>query len=62
MKLAGRAALFASLCVGTGIVFGVYIAFFAQEYAKAELVKSRRLREPAAEDSPVIIQDNGWKK
>lgn len=65
MKQAAHSALFASLCVGMGILFGVYIAFFARKnaeaYAAIELKKSRKLRtEP--KDEPVILYDNGWGK
>ncbi len=60
MKQAAHSALFASLLVGMGILFGVYIAFFARKHAELELAKSRKLRTQPSED--VLIYDNGWKK
>ena len=61
MKQAYRAALFCSLLIGMGALFGVLFAFFAKEYADRELKKSRKYRET---DEPVtkITVDNGWVK
>ena len=41
MKKVAYAALFASLCFITGILFGIFIAFFARQYTVEQLVESR---------------------
>lgn len=45
MNKNASSALFYSLLVGMGILFGVYIAFFAKQYADERVRQSKRKRE-----------------
>lgn len=61
MKQAVRAALFSSVLLGMGILFGVYIAYFARQFANNELAKSRRQRSADADEGNIIPDYSNWK-
>jgi uncharacterized membrane protein SpoIIM required for sporulation len=64
MSKSASSALFYSLLVGMGILFGVYIAFFAKQYADEKVRKSKRNREQyATSPTAKILPDyEAWEE
>lgn len=65
MKRVIYAALFCSILLGMGTLFGVCAAYFAREYAKEQVRESRRNRAAYKDAAPplaTITVDNGWGK